>query len=320
MTTQGSPRSRTTGFTLVEAMVVVVLLSLISAGIFRTTSMVIRSVRVNNNIRAANNQLQQQIENIRGMDYYRIGSQPGTGVAYMNRTVTKTNDVYDATNDVLLVSRIVLADSGTVSTNGHILATMTTYAASVDDPVDGLGGADADRDTNDAMRVRAEIVWVDMGNTYAASVDDPVDGLGGADADRDTNDAMRVRAEIVWVDMGKTYTRSLETLVYGIISNDEPTDTAGVAPEDDPSFGDGDDGVVDILKAEYNKKDQKLTVEATASGKGANTLTLVGYGSMDYDSKKDKWKYDEKKQANPGANVKVTAKLGGEDIYPVKQK
>ncbi|MBM4163302.1 MAG: type II secretion system protein [Lentisphaerae bacterium] len=281
MTTQGSPRSRTTGFTLVEAMVVVVLLSLISAGIFRTTSMVIRSVRVNNNIRAANNQLQQQIENIRGMDYYRIGSQPGTGVAYMNRTVTKTNDVYDATNDVLLVSRIVLADSGTVSTNGHILATMTTYAASVDDPVDGLGGADADRDTNDAMRVRAEIVWVDM---------------------------------------GKTYTRSLETLVYGIISNDEPTDTAGVAPEDDPSFGDGDDGVVDILKAEYNKKDQKLTVEATASGKGANTLTLVGYGSMDYDSKKDKWKYDEKKQANPGANVKVTAKLGGEDIYPVKQK
>jgi len=281
MTTQGSPRSRTTGFTLVEAMVVVVLLSLISAGIFRTTSMVIRSVRVNNNIRAANNQLQQQIENIRGMDYYRIGSQPGTGVAYMNSTVTKTNDVYDATNDVLLVSRIVLADSGTVSTNGHILATMTTYAASVDDPVDGLGGADADRDTNDAMRVRAEIVWVDM---------------------------------------GKTYTRSLETLVYGIISNDEPTDTAGVAPEDDPSFGDGDDGVVDILKAEYNKKDQKLTVEATASGKGANTLTLVGYGSMDYDSKKDKWKYDEKKQANPGANVKVTAKLGGEDIYPVKQK
>lgn len=281
MTTQGSPRSRTTGFTLVEAMVVVVLLSLISAGIFRTTSMVIRNVRVNNNIRAANNQLQQQIENIRGMDYYRIGSQPGTGVAYMNRTVTKTNDVYDATNDVLLVSRIVLADSGTVSTNGHILATMTTYAASVDDPVDGLGGADADRDTNDAMRVRAEIVWVDM---------------------------------------GKTYTRSLETLVYGIISNDEPTDTAGVAPEDDPSFGDGDDGVVDILKAEYNKKDQKLTVEATASGKGANTLTLVGYGSMDYDSKKDKWKYDEKKQANPGANVKVTAKLGGEDIYPVKQK
>jgi type II secretory pathway pseudopilin PulG len=286
MTTQCSSRPRIAGFTLVEAIVVVALLALISAGIFRTTSMVLRSVRANNNIRAANNQLQQQIENIRGMDYYRIGVHPGTGVAYMNRTV-RTNDVYDATNDVLLVSRIVMADSGTTSTNGNVLATMTTYASPFDDPADGLGGADADRDTNDAMRVRAEVAWVDL---------------------------------------GKTYTRSLETMVYGIISNDEPTDTSGVAPEESPSTGDGDEGVVDILKAEWDgkagdSKAAKLKVEATASGKGANVLTLVGYGIMPkYDSKKDKWTYDADKQANPGGTVTVTAKMGGEDTYPVKFK
>jgi len=72
----------------------------------------------------------------------------------------------------------------------------------------------------------------------------------------------------------------------------------------------GGDTVV-ISKAEFKSGKSELSVEATSSDGGSVTLTVVGYGTMTYDSKKDKYKYKAKPVANPGATVTVTSSGGG---------
>ncbi len=270
MSVQTVTRGRRGGFTLVEAVIVAALLAAVAGGIYRAGIAVMGNIRRANNTRTALNLLQQQVEYVRSLDFYRIGTHPQTGVAYFNRVVT-TNDTYNANQDVLLTRTDTLT--------GNIMAELTTYATPYDDPVDGLGADDRDGDTRDALIVRVVIRWTDR---------------------------------------GQEQTRSLETMLYGTISDDREFDAVGVNPEDNPSDGDGDPGVVDILLAEYKLKDQEINVRATDYSKGTNTLTLVGYGTMSYEKKKDVWLFQSKKAAYPGDSVRVRSSTGEEDTLPVK--
>jgi len=274
-----SERKKRRGFTLVEVLVVSVLLALLAGAVLRGAIMVLQGLQRNSLHLGAMNLIQQQIETLRGMDYYRLGIHPGDNIGYINRTVV-TNDVYDATNDVLLSSSVVLSDGGTTTTSDDVNATLITY------------------------------VW---------HVDDAWDGTGVSDADGDTNDYKRVRVQITWDNMGKQVVRFVETFIYGIVSDDSEPEAQG-GGEDPP--GGGDPPSIEITKAEYKTKDNKfeLKVEAIDNESGVPTLTLVGYGVMEYKASKDKHEYKQKPEPDPGPTVTVTSTGGGSDTHPVTIK
>ena len=274
--TKISAHKRTKAFTLVEAMVVMALLALISVAILRASIMVLKNAHLNRNKMAAVNMM--QCEAIQGMSYNRIGIHPGDNIGFINSNVL-TNDVYDATNDVLMSTSVALSDMGTTNTSDDINGTLITY------------------------------VW---------NVDDAFDGTGASDADGDTNDYKRIRVQITWDNMGIHYTNFVETIAYGIYGNDSEPDIPGPGTNSPP--GGGDPGVLDVTKAEYQaatyKKDgtldkaSKLKVEATEDTESGPTLNVAGYGTMTYDAKGDKYKYDENGAMSPGPNVNVTSSDG----------
>lgn len=155
---------------------------------------------------------------------------------------------------------------------------------------------------------------------FGTAYDDPNDGVGNNDADGETQDALRIRSQITWISFGRAQTRSLEALVCGVDSEIGEYDPIGTTPDEDPSTGDGDPGQIDILLATFKDKDNELKVSATDDSKGTNTLTLVGYGVMSYDKKKDLHSYSKKNVANPGASVTVTSSNGRSESLPVTPK
>lgn len=77
---------------------------------------------------------------------------------------------------------------------------------------------------------------------------------------------------------------------------------------------------VNIIKAEYRKTKSSLTVEATSSEGGTAALTLDGYGSMDYNSRKDKYKLTVKGVTTKPDSVTVTSSEGGFDTVTVTER
>jgi PKD repeat protein len=74
---------------------------------------------------------------------------------------------------------------------------------------------------------------------------------------------------------------------------------------------------VTITKANYNSRKGELQVEATSSeGGGTAVLTLVGYGEMTYNSKKNKYSAKVSVSSKPDT-VTVTSSLGGSDTSAV---
>jgi len=276
-------RKKSSAFTLVEAVVVTVLISFVAAAILRASILALRSSRLNRHQLAAVNAMQEQVEAIRGMDYFRIGIRAADHVAFINYNVdTNGTDVYEPARDVLMSNAVVLGDVGTATNSDDLMATMVVTAWNVDDAFDGLGALDKDHKTNDYKMIVVTISWTDLGNPY---------------------------------------TRSVTTMAYGIISDDIPYTASGATNTPaTASSGDGDPPDVEISKAEYSEKDKKLTVQAVEPGATSVTLTVTGYGIMDYDSKKDNYKYDEKGKSNPGATVTVTSSDGSSATYPVTSK
>ena len=74
-----------------------------------------------------------------------------------------------------------------------------------------------------------------------------------------------------------------------------------------------------ITKAEWKSSKQELKVEAISDNSSA-TLTVVGYGTMSYDSKKGIWKFRQKNVSSPPSTVTVTSDFGGSDTSPVTIK
>ncbi len=77
---------------------------------------------------------------------------------------------------------------------------------------------------------------------------------------------------------------------------------------------------VTITKAEYKLRNGELNVEATSSEGGTAVLTVVGYGQMTYDSRKDKYKLKKRGVTDPGEFVMVISDLGGSATKTVKYK
>ena len=77
---------------------------------------------------------------------------------------------------------------------------------------------------------------------------------------------------------------------------------------------------VTITKAEYKSDKSELKVEATSSAGGNVTLTVVGYGNMNWKADKNKYEYKAKPAADPGATVTVTSSGGGQDTKAVTHK
>ena len=276
-------RSTSGAFTLVEAVFAGVLISILFLAVMRSSITALKSARQSRHHMAAINMIQQQVETVQGMDYYRIGIHTPDHMAFVNRSVLTNEvdvDTFHPGTDVPMLSRVVLDDRGTPATNDDVHATLTTYA------------------------------W---------AVDDAFDGLGVKDADSNTRDYKRIRVEIAWTDMGAPHSRAVETIAYGIISDDVPYSATGGGV---PPPGSGDEpGIVEVVKAEYSTKDKDLKVEATEDGgEGASTLTVVGYGVMKYDEKKDKYTYSNNNAAAPGATITVTSSGGGTHTFPVTFK
>ena len=71
-----------------------------------------------------------------------------------------------------------------------------------------------------------------------------------------------------------------------------------------------------ITKAEWKAANRRLTVWATSTGAPQAVLTLVGYGTMTYDSANNRYTFTRNNTSNPGT-VTVTSSLGGSDTEPV---
>ena len=76
--------------------------------------------------------------------------------------------------------------------------------------------------------------------------------------------------------------------------------------------------VVNITKAEYNAAKKELKVEATSSRNGAAVLTVNGTWTMEYNAKRDRYKYAG--YATNPVTVTVTSTLGGGDSESVVEK
>jgi hypothetical protein len=71
-----------------------------------------------------------------------------------------------------------------------------------------------------------------------------------------------------------------------------------------------------ITKAEWKNAGRKLTVWATSTGAPQAVLTLVGYGTMTYDSANNRYTFVKNNTNNPGT-VTVTSSQGGSDTETV---
>jgi len=97
------------------------------------------------------------------------------------------------------------------------------------------------------------------------------------------------------------YTYTVTARDKSVAQNSTGPSTAASATTD-AEVGD----VVTITKAEFNIGKSELKVEATSSDGGTAVLTVVGYGTMTYDSKKNKYTFREKPVADPSGTVTVT--------------
>lgn len=71
-----------------------------------------------------------------------------------------------------------------------------------------------------------------------------------------------------------------------------------------------------ITKAEWRSAGNRLTVWATSTGAPQAVLTVVGYGTMIYDSANNRYTFTKSNTPNPGS-VTVTSSQGGSDTEPV---
>ena len=234
------------GFTLVEALVVTALLTLLGFAVLKSSIAMLRSLRMDKHRLAALNFVQQQFESLRGMDYYRIGIRGDDNVGFMNQVVVE-NDSYDVTADMLMSNIVVLSDMGTESVSDDVNATMITYVWDVDDAWDLSGEND----------------------------------LGGG-----SNDYKRVRVEVTWEDQGVRSSQADETIIYGIVADDLEYETDGGGGDTGVPVDNNDPAEVEIVMAEYKLGKSELKVEAVSTEPGSPGLFVEGYGVMRLDKGK----------------------------------
>ncbi len=100
-----------------------------------------------------------------------------------------------------------------------------------------------------------------------------------------------------------------------VCSNGIDDDCNNLIDAADPACQVTSDTVV-IIKAEFQTRNKKLTVWATSSAAPQAVLTLVGYGTMNYDSANNRYTITKNTSSNPGS-VTVTSSKGGSDTRPV---
>ena len=124
--------------------------------------------------------------------------------------------------------------------------------------------------------------------------------------------------------VGTVTTSYSATVPPGDVISQNPTGGASVPPDTavdiEVSLGVEPGDVVTITKAEFNAGKSELKVEATSSDGGTAVLTVVGYGEMTYDSRKNKYTFREKPMADPGGTVTVTSSLAGSAVMTVTYK
>jgi len=285
---RSSGKTKKRGFSLLEALIVGSLMSVLGIVILQSSLMSRKSLYISQNHVAASNMINQQVETIRGMDYENIGIRNSDNAVYINSYVV-SNDTYKASEDYLMSGQVVLGDGGSTRRDDDIVGKMVVTGVAIDDPFDGIGANDADAVTNDYYQVQVLLTW-DF--------------------------------------MGKSITRNAETFVYGLMQEGGELDLEGDRAGDDTPVGEepthGDVGVLEITKAEYQHKkkakDNKLKVEARYTRAGSHTLTLKHYGQMKYKGKDDKYKYDKKEPSDPGNSVTVTAEDGATATRSIKHK
>jgi hypothetical protein len=137
-----------------------------------------------------------------------------------------------------------------------------------------------------------------------------------------TAEANIVAAQLV---VGNVTTAYSETVPAGDVISQNPIGGTSVvhdsAVDIEVSLGAEPSGdTVTIIKAEYKTGRSEINIEATSSDGGSVTLTVVGYGTMTYDSRKNKYKYKVRPVADPGATITVTSSGGGQDTANVTHK
>ena len=171
-------------------------------------------------------------------------------------------------------------------------------------------GFDADSDTfttcqgdcndaNPAVNPAATEVCNGIDDNCAGGIDEgfDVDGDGFTTCNGDCNDANPA----VRPNATENCTNGIDDNCNGQTDSQEPSCQV--------------DTVV-ITKAEWKTAGKKLTVWATSTAAPSPTLTVVGFGTMTYDSVNNRYTFTRNNVNNPGT-VTVTSSQGGSDTEPV---
>ena len=159
----------------------------------------------------------------------------------------------------------------------------------------------------------------DVKGPYTGTVGSPVafDGSGSSDADGDAltyvwgfgdgSSGTGVNPTHIYATEG-TYTITL-TVNDGNIDSQPAVTSAEIVTTD----------VVSIIKAKYMAGKGKLVVEAISTKGGQAVLTVEGFGTMDYNTKKDKYSLKVTAAASPGT-VTVNSSFGSTTTQSVVVK
>jgi prepilin-type N-terminal cleavage/methylation domain-containing protein len=167
------------GFTLTEVLVSSGILLVLFMGVFPLVAVTSKNTTKDRNRILAMNEAQKKLEWVRNVDYDTVGAEAdATGHGYVETNLE--NPGYTPGVDPLL--------SDTVQLSTGVVATRTIYVLWVDDPADGIGAADTDKNTHDYKHIIVQVSWKEENRPHSIILRTFLEGqsfldLGGGDFD-----------------------------------------------------------------------------------------------------------------------------------------
>ncbi|MHC4394689.1 MAG: fibronectin type III domain-containing protein [Planctomycetota bacterium] len=236
--------------------------------------------------------------------YFGMDSTPDAGELQGNQTDT-TFDPGTLANDTTYYWRIDEVNAQGTTTG--VVWSFTTEAAPI--PLPGQAGNPNPANGTTGVSVGVNLSWT------AGSDADSHNVYFGTDS---TPDGGELQGNQTGTTFDPGTLANGTTYYWRIDEVNAAGTTTGVVWSFTTEAASGD--VVTITKAEYRVRKSQLTVEAKSSQGGTAVLTVQGYGTMSYNRRKDKYKFSQRRVADPGGTVTVVSSLGGSYTASVTYK